>query len=112
MQFNAVLESVDAMVCPAGGAPAWALTRELQVGPFEDFQAAWGKAEPRAAEFTMPMNLAGTPSITLPSGFSPGGLPYAIQFAGRRLSEPLLVRMAHAYEEASPWHNRHPAVDA
>jgi len=60
----------------------------------------------------MPMNLAGTPSITLPSGFSPDGLPYAIQFAGRRLSEPLLCRLAHAFEDATPWHKRHPLVDA
>jgi Asp-tRNA(Asn)/Glu-tRNA(Gln) amidotransferase A subunit family amidase len=60
----------------------------------------------------MPMNLTGTPSIALPSGFSPEGLPYAIQFAGRRLSEPLLFRLSHACEQATPWHNRHPAVDA
>lgn len=98
------------MACPAGGAPAWTITRELQLGPVADFSAAWGKAEPRATEFTMPMNLAGTPSITLPSGFSADGLPYAIQLAGRRLSEPLLCRLAHAYEQATSWHTKHPAV--
>jgi Asp-tRNA(Asn)/Glu-tRNA(Gln) amidotransferase A subunit family amidase len=48
-----------------------------------DLNAAWEKASPRAANFTMPMNLAGTPAICLPSGFSPEGLPYSIQFAGR-----------------------------
>jgi amidase len=111
-RLNAVFESVDAIACPASGSPAWTITRELQIGPFADLQAAWGKAMPRAAEFTMPMDLAGTPSITLPSGFSAEGLPYAIQFAGRRLSEPLLCRLAHAYEQATSWHDRHPAVDA
>jgi hypothetical protein len=44
------------------------------------------------------MNHAGTPAICLPSGFSQEGLPYSIQFAGRRLSEPVLCRIAHAYE--------------
>lgn len=112
VRFVALTESVDAMACPAGGAPAWAVTRELQVGPFADFSAAWTKAEPRAAEFTMPMNPAGTPAICLPSGFSPEGLPYSIQFAGRRLSEPLLCRIAHAYEQATSWHARHPSLDA
>jgi amidase len=110
-RVNTILESVDAMACPAGGAPAWPVTRDLQIGSFENFTAAWGKAEPRAAEFTMPMNLAGTPAICLPSGFSPEGLPYSIQLAGRRLSEPLLCRLAHAYEQATSWHMRHPAVE-
>lgn len=109
-KLNSLLESVDAMACPAGGAPAWTITRELQLGPFADFQAAWGKAEPRAAEFTIPMDLAGTPAITLPSGFSAEGLPYAIQLAGRRSSEPLLCRLAHAYERATSWHTMHPSV--
>ena len=109
-KLNSLLESVDAMACPGGGAPAWTITRELQLGPAADFSAAWGKAEPRATEFTMPMNLAGTPSITLPSGFSADGLPYAIQLAGRRSSEPLLCRLAHAYEQATSWHTKHPAV--
>ena len=109
-QFTSLVESVDAMACPAGGDPAWPITRELQVGSFADFSAAWSKAAPRAAEFTMPMNLAGTPTICLPSGFSPEGLPYSIQFAGRRLSEPLLCRLAGAYELATSWHTRHPNV--
>jgi amidase len=108
--FVTLLESVDAMACPAGGAPAWPVTRDLQVGSFQDFGAAWAKASPRAAEFTMPMNLAGTPAICLPSGFSADGLPYSIQFAGRAHSEPLLCRIAHAYEQATSWHERHPKV--
>jgi amidase len=110
-QLNALLESVDAMACPAGGDPAWPITHELQVGPLPAFHAAWSAASPRAAEFTMPMDLAGTPGICLPSGFSKDGLPYSIQFAGRRLSEPMLCRIAHAYEQATNWHTRHPTVD-
>jgi amidase len=111
-RFNALLDSVDAMACPAGGAPTWPITRELHVGPLAAYHAAWGAASPRAAEFTMPMDLAGTPAICLPSGFSKDGLPYSIQFAGRRLSEPMLCRIAHAYEQATIWHTRHPNADA
>lgn len=109
-QFTKLLESVDAMVCPAGGAPAWPVTRALQLGGFLDFSFAMAKSLPRAGDFTMPMNLAGTPSICLPSGFSPEGLPYSVQFAGRRLSEPTLCRIASAYEQATKWHARHPNV--
>jgi amidase len=108
--FNALLESVDVMACPAGGAAAWPVTRELMLSPMAELNGTWEKVSPRAAEFTMPMNLAGTPAICLPSGFSPDGLPYSIQFAGRRLSEPMLCRVAGAYERATKWHERHPEV--
>ena len=111
-QFTAVLESVDAMACPAGGDPAWAVSHEIQVGPLPALHAAWSAVAPRAADFTMPMDLAGTPAICLPSGFSPEGLPYSVQFAGRRLSESLLCRIANAYEQATSWHFRHPNLDS
>jgi amidase len=109
-QFNTVLESVDAMACPAGGSPAWPITRDVQIGPLGAFHAAWSAAAPRAMDFTGPMDLAGTPAICLPSGFSPERLPYSIQFAGRRLSEAMLCRIAGAYEQATNWHDRHPNV--
>lgn len=109
-RFTTVLESVDAMACPAGGDPAWPVTRAQQLGGFLGFSMAMAKSLPRAADFTMPMNLAGTPAICLPSGFSAEGLPYSIQFAGRHLSEPTLCRLAYAYQEATKWHTRHPVI--
>jgi amidase len=110
-EFTALLDSVDALACPAGGAPAWPISKEIQVGPMSAYHAVWDAAPPKSTVFTMPMNLAGTPAICLPSGFSGEGLPYSIQFAGRRLSEPVLCRIAHAYEQVTPWHVRHPNVD-
>jgi hypothetical protein len=44
----------------------------------------------------------------VPCGFSADGLPYSIQFTGRRLSESMLCRIAHAYERATEWHTHHP----
>ena len=111
-QFNAVLESVDAMAGPTGGDPAWPITHALQVGSLPEYHKAWSAAAPRSSEFTMPMDLAGVPAICLPSGFSSDGLPYSIQFSGRRLSEPKLCRIAHGYEKATQWHTRHPKVEA
>ena len=110
-QFVALLESVDAFAGPAGGDPAWPVTQALQVGPLPALHAAWGAASPRATEFTMPMDLAGVPALCLPCGFSSDGLPYSIQFTGRRLAEPMLCRIGHAYEQATKWHERHPNVD-
>jgi amidase len=110
--MNAMLETVDVMAGPAGGDPAWPITHAIQVGPLPAYHAAWSAAAPRSAEFTMPMDLAGVPAICLPCGFSADGLPYSIQFTGRRLSEAMLCRVAHAYEQATGWHLRHPPVAA
>jgi amidase len=109
-QFVTLLDSVDAMAGPAGGDPAWPITHELQVGPLPAYHAAWSAAAPRSAEFTMPMDLAGVPAICLPCGFAPEGVPYSIQFTGRRVSEPMLCQIAHAYEQATSWHDRQPNV--
>ena len=109
-QFTALLNSVDVMAGPAGGDPAWPITHELQVGPMAAYHAAWSAAAPRSSEFTMLMDLAGVPAICLPCGFAPEGVPYSIQLTGRRLSEGMLCRVAHAYEQATSWHNRHPEV--
>ena len=109
-QLTTLLNSVDAMASPAGGDPAWPITHEIQVGPLPAYHQAWSAAAPRSAEFTMPMDLAGVPAICLPCGFSSDGLPYSIQFTGRRLSEATLCRVAHAYEQATTWHTRHPQV--
>jgi amidase len=109
-ELDALLDSVDAMAGPAGGDPAWPITHAIQVGPLPAYHAAWAAAAPRSAEFTMPMDLAGIPAICLACGFSPDGLPYSIQFSGRRLAEGALFRIAHAYETATEWHKRHPVV--
>ena len=108
----AMLASVDAVALPAGGAPAFPISHDTQVGPLEAYHALLDTALPRFAEFTIPMNVAGVPAICLPSGFSPEGLPYSIQFAGAALSEALLCRVAHAYESATDWHTRHPPAFA
>jgi amidase len=116
-EFTRVLDSVDAIICPGGDVPAAPMRRELLLGPRANLDAYWmtrsASSTPPLKDtdiFMMPANLAGIPAICLPAGFSREGLPYSIQFIGRRLSEPMLVRIAHAYEEATAWHTHHPLV--
>jgi amidase len=111
-ELDALLASVDVMAAPTLDSAAWPITHALQVGPIGDYHQAWGAAQPRSAEFTMPMDLAGVPALCLPCGFSPEGLPYSIEFTGRRLSEAVLCRVAYAYEQATDWRHRHPPVPA
>ncbi len=54
-------------------------------------------------------NLAGLPAITVPSGFDAKGLPTAISLVGRPFDEQTVVAVAHAYQQLSSWHRRHPA---
>jgi aspartyl-tRNA(Asn)/glutamyl-tRNA(Gln) amidotransferase subunit A len=60
--------------------------------------------------FTMPFNVAGYPAISVCAGFGEGGLPVAIQLAGKPFREPTLFRIADAFEKATPFRNRRPAI--
>lgn len=57
--------------------------------------------------FTVPINLAGVPAVSLPCGFA-GRLPIGLQLIGRHFQEDLLLRAAHAFEEATPYHLKRP----
>jgi amidase len=78
---------LDAIVAPTGG-PAW-LT-DCAVGD----HFGGGSSTPAA--------VAGYPNITVPCGYS-FGLPVGISFMGRAWSEPKLIRLAYAYEQATRW---------
>ncbi len=96
-RFRAVFSSVDAVVTPASGVPFDVSSEVQYAGGAELLQAL--KVD--LSRFTNPANLAGTPTLSLPCGFSESGLPYTIQLWGNRLSEPMLCRIGHAYEEAT-----------
>jgi aspartyl-tRNA(Asn)/glutamyl-tRNA(Gln) amidotransferase subunit A len=55
-----------------------------------------------------PANFLGLPSMSVPAGFSSNGLPVAFQLMGRPFSEPLLLRVADAYQRVTDWHRRAP----
>lgn len=105
-RFEAELTRVDAVVCPAGGF-VFEADRQAQYG---DADALKPIVRHFQGQFTIPADLAGTPALTIPCGFSDDGRPYAVQFLGSRLSELELCRIGHAYEQATNWHSRHPAV--
>ena len=60
--------------------------------------------------FAVPANIAGLPAISVPCGFSAQGLPIGLQFIGKALDEPGVLRAAYAYEQATPWHARRPSL--
>ena len=105
-QYESALEGVDAVICPSGGS-VFTVEEEVQYGNMEKLSSVIQHFQ---GQFTIPADLAGTPTITIPCGFSAEGSPYAVQFLGSRLSELNLCRIAHAYERATQWHQRHPTI--
>jgi aspartyl-tRNA(Asn)/glutamyl-tRNA(Gln) amidotransferase subunit A len=55
-------------------------------------------------------NLYGTPAISIPCGFSSGGLPIGLSISGPHFSEGKILALAHAYESATEWHKRRPPL--
>lgn len=108
-EFRQVFASFDVIVGPA---------RASRAGNRDDADAAPGatvlpdgrKLETTsvAPEYSGIYNLTGLPAIVVPAGFSSEGTPLGIQIAGRWFDEPTILRVAHAFEQATDWHSHHP----
>jgi aspartyl-tRNA(Asn)/glutamyl-tRNA(Gln) amidotransferase subunit A len=57
-------------------------------------------------------NVTGGPSLALPVGFSGSGLPLGMQIIGRPFDDATVLRVGHAYQQATDWHTRHPVLKA
>jgi aspartyl-tRNA(Asn)/glutamyl-tRNA(Gln) amidotransferase subunit A len=96
--FHALFDEVDVIVTSSSMDPACRID------------------DPQACEYTYgrqsraPFNITGSPALSVPTGFSQNGLPLAMQLVGKPFSEALLYRVAHAYEQATPWTESHPAL--
>jgi len=93
--LNNVFQDVDVIGCPAMTSPPFPITLEEMYGPtflLDDLN--WGR-------FTVPYDFSGSPTISLPCGKNSEGLPFTIQFVGKHLSEPLLCRIGHTFEQTT-----------
>jgi aspartyl-tRNA(Asn)/glutamyl-tRNA(Gln) amidotransferase subunit A len=87
--FTAAFEQVDVVLSPTAPTPAFAIGEKAR--PVDMYLAD---------VFTLPCNLAGLPGISVPCGYTQGGLPLAVQLLARPLDEAALVRGARAIERA------------
>ena len=63
-----------------------------------------------APGFMPPWNLTGLPAISIPCGFSEGGLPIGMQVVGKAFDEPTVFKVADAYQQLTDWHTRVPEI--
>jgi len=95
------LERVDVLVAP---------TTARTAPRFDEEEAETAPGRPVPQRYNSPMDLTGLPALALPIGFDQDGLPVSCQIVGRPFDEATVLRVAHAYEQATPWHKRHPEL--
>ncbi|MEC8471530.1 MAG: amidase family protein, partial [Pseudomonadota bacterium] len=103
-RFEAALSEVDAVICPSGGM-VFAVDEVAQRGDAEAMKEVIKNFQ---GQFTIPADLAGTPTLSLPCGFDDRTRPYVMQLLGSKFAEATLCRIGHSYQSETDWHHRHP----
>ncbi len=105
--FRTALETVEVLAVPTLPiVPPRIGEQEVNVGrSTENIRSA-------LLRFTRPGNLTGFPAVSIPCGFSSENLPVGLQLMGRFLEDEMVLRVAYAYEQATPWHTRFPDDEA
>ena len=98
IETHRALAGFDAVVMPTSPVPAT---------PIEGAPPEHAMLRPRN---TMPFNVLGLPALSAPCGFTAGGLPIGLQIVGKAFDEAGILRVAHAYEQATDWHRHRPAL--
>ena len=98
--FDEAFNDVDVIVTPTMPTPAFKLGEKVQ-DPLQMYLSDI---------YTISVNLAGVPAIVVPCGFSSGKLPIGLQIIGRPFEEAKIIRAAYAYEQATDWRAKKPAL--
>lgn len=102
------LQEVDVLIQPTSSGPAGKL--DFTTGVASKETAAQALVE---GSYRGPYSLSGAPALSIPCGYTDpgaGGLPLALQIAGRPYAEATVLNAAYAYEQATPWHDRKPPI--
>jgi aspartyl-tRNA(Asn)/glutamyl-tRNA(Gln) amidotransferase subunit A len=98
--FDAAFKDVDVLIGPTSPTAAFKLGDKT--------------ADPLAMYlsdiYTITINLAGIPGISIPCGFTKGGLPIGLQLLAPAFAEETLLRTARVFEKATDWHTRRPGL--
>jgi len=102
-RVQTLFQGIDLLVIPTTGVASPTVAQMATLGENPDLISA-------LLRFTCPFDTAGSPTMTLPAGFTAQKTPIAFQFVSRHFEEDLLVRAGWAYQQATDWHRQHPAL--
>ncbi len=100
-----LLDRFDVLVLPTVGEPAVEVDRWA-----EQERLAYGCRNEQGYPFCAPWNHLGNPAASVPAGFTPGGVPLAVQLVGRPNDETTLLSLAAQLESERPWADRLPPI--
>jgi aspartyl-tRNA(Asn)/glutamyl-tRNA(Gln) amidotransferase subunit A len=98
--YDTAFDAVDVVAMPTSPVPAFKIGERV-ADPLQMYLADI---------FTVSANLAGLPAISIPCGFTNGGLPIGLQLTGRPFDESTLLRIADSYERDTEWWKRQPPI--
>lgn len=101
--LSALFTEIDLLLTATQPQADFTIAQEREL-----FASAQGLSE--FVRFATPFDMSGSPTMTLPGGFTEKGLPVSFQLVGRHLEEALLVRAGHAFQQVTDWHRRHPSL--
>jgi amidase len=106
--LRSAFENIDLLACPTMSFAPYEVTEEGLYGP-----SPTKSRDPVFQRFTAPFDYSGAPTISLPCGLNSENppLPLSLQLVGKHLSEPLLCRAGHAFEQATEWNRMRPPID-
>ena len=98
-EFDKAFEKYDALLTPTSPTVPFKIGEKVD-DPFQMYLSD---------VCTLPVNIAGLPAISIPAGFS-DGLPIGLQIIGKSFAEETILKIAHAYQQATDWHKRWPNI--
>jgi len=98
-EFDQAFEKYDALVTPTSPTVPFRIGEKVD-DPMQMYLSD---------VCTLPINIAGIPAISVPAGFA-DGLPIGMQIIGKPFDEETVLHIAFAYEQATDWHNKRPAI--
>src|SRR5436305_741365 len=95
-EFDNAMQSVDILMTAAAPSEAPPIDQVPKFALFE------------RPSLTIAFNVTGSPAMSVCCGYTEAGLPLSFQIVGRRFADATVLRLAHAYEQATPWRDRRP----
>ena len=99
--FDEAFKRCDVIVTPTAPTTAFKIGEKIQ-DPLQMYLSDI---------YTISINLAGLPALSLPCGFDGDGMPIGLQIIGKHFDEATVLRTAYAYEQATEWHLKKPRME-